>query len=69
MNYSIKHYLSKPLSESTMSKFLILREKYRLMTTDTDIITIKVIAKFVKDIEGMRYMFFPNAGISLDKTH
>ena len=32
--------------------------------TDTDIIIINEITKFVGDIEGTRYNLFPNAGIS-----
>lgn len=55
---------SKSLSESTISKFLILREKYRFIIIDTDIIIINEITKFVGDMEGTRYNLFPNAGIS-----
>ena len=60
----IRKTYSKALSESTISKFLILREKYRFMIIDTDIIIINEITKFVGDIEGTRYNLFPNAGIN-----
>ena len=47
-------YLSNPLSKSTMSKFLILREKYKFIIIDTDMIMITETTKFVGDIEGTR---------------